>query len=315
MQTYQRLRPFSHRPKTRCLIPGTDIEVTVYPTRIELKDQVIELYDGAVDNFTVVQDLEKKCLTLFSRQYHMHLDANLQLTSTKGCHLPSYQGPRLDFGVHKKPMWESLIQRMDLAEILPIWHRLGQFFSLPAADLKAEGNFYLLKLIQQLMADRQHDRLPQALLNLFRAGFHHMMIPRDYDSDYQGLIPKSLNHSSSISPLYLITEGAHLIRSLFLQTEGDLLSFLPHLPPQLFSGCLIDQPFDGGTVSFKWQKKQIREIHLSTTHTGVLYLDLPGDIKQFRVKENEQSIGFILKSGTPLAIQASSHYRLDRFEK
>ena len=64
-----RFRPFSHKPKTRCLLPRSLLFVEVYPTKFILYDysskepKVLTAVDflhlGPLEQFTVQQDLEK----------------------------------------------------------------------------------------------------------------------------------------------------------------------------------------------------------------------------------------------------------------
>lgn len=72
----ERSRPFSHRPGTVLLLPGSSYRVKIFPTRVEFSDvsspqnslAVLSLEaGGAVEEFTTVLDLERGCIRVWGR--------------------------------------------------------------------------------------------------------------------------------------------------------------------------------------------------------------------------------------------------------
>ena len=86
----ERLRPFSHQPGTLCLIPGTTFVVEAFPALVRIREFSGELLkelpvdvSGPPEQFTVMQDLERGCVTLFSEQYHFHILPSLEIVFQK----------------------------------------------------------------------------------------------------------------------------------------------------------------------------------------------------------------------------------------
>lgn len=310
-----RLRPFSHQPGVVVLVPGTTLAVQAFPTLIKVGEKVHPIpTKGAVKNFTVIQDLERFCVTVYSDTYHYHILPSGEVISSKHPQTPTYQGARYDFGVHKKQEWEGIKKRGDIRELFPIWHRLGALLTLPPTSMDSQGTFQLLQACEQAITSHRPETIAPAFVALFKAGIEQLMIPRGLDTDYQGYLPSDASVSTT-DPLYLLTEGSRLITSLFIRGEGNELSILPDLPPELFAGRVVGQLCLFGTLSLQWQQKKLRHLHLRATHSGELHLHLPPDIRQFRWREDSQKKGLVCERGTTLAISASRDYFLDRFER
>ncbi|MBS0623123.1 MAG: hypothetical protein JSS62_00710 [Verrucomicrobia bacterium] len=315
IEIHERLRPFSHTPGIKCLIPSTCHQVQVFPTLVRLENQDIPLEaKGPLHNFTVVQDLERCCVTVFSEAYHFHILPNLQIVESKHPHSPFYQTARYSFGRHKKLQWERLRHSCDFAQLFPIWLRLGMLLTLPTCHIDSTGMFSLLAECEHEIAAHRPELILPAFHRLFLAGFGGMMVPRNQDEEYQGIL-SSQEGCSKTSALYLLTQGAELIRSLFLRSCGQELVILPHLPPELFAGRIVAERFDFGTLDMIWSKKQLKALSLHTSQSGELHLHFPAHLHSFRLKRFKQDRGRRVVCGTPLAIEANEHYVLDCFEK
>jgi hypothetical protein len=303
------MKPFSHTPGISALIPGTPFEAEVYPTLVKIFDlsdpkRVFikeHLFDGPVKDFTVIQDQERGCLTLFAHKWQAHLLPTLELVHAKKPPLPKTTTESLFFGCYKKPEWEAIHKRRDFREIFPLWHHLGQLLSLPSS-LSQKGMFALLHDIQK---EKKPENVLSHFEKLFLAGFRGMLVPRLFDDQYQGIVTEP---SDEISPLHLLSEGSKLIRALFLREEKEKLSILPFLPPQLFAGTLKNAMTSFGTLSFTWSKKTVRTLTLHSTFTGSLVLDFPSGLRSYRLSTERHLCD------APLQIEAGQIYHLDRFE-
>jgi hypothetical protein len=319
----ERLRPFSHLPGSKCLIPGTGFLVEAYPALVRVFDfdgnlikEVTLDVQGPLKQFTVMQDLERGCVTIFCELYHVHILPTLEVTFQKNPPLPPLPiKERLSLGSHKKQEWEGIKKRCDFREIFPLWFRLGQLIDLPVRRGDERGTFSLLKSVQACLDAHQPEKILKNFEKLFLAGFKGMLIPRSYDEEYQGILPQE-SQPSEDSPLYLLKEASLLIRSLFLLNGGNEISILPNLPPEFPSGRMVNlacPPF--GTLDLEWSKKTARRIYFRASAEGEIIFHLPSPLKQFRVRSGTQDRGKILKCGDSLEIKSGSHYLLDRFQK
>ncbi len=90
----ERLRPFSHRPGVKVLVPGSSYSLQIFPAYLKIADlrqaQASTLaewqlsIEGPVDQFTVLQDLEKRKISVWGQaqngyfRYHCYLTENRQ---------------------------------------------------------------------------------------------------------------------------------------------------------------------------------------------------------------------------------------------
>src|ERR1700733_2465734 len=318
-----RLKPFSHHPKTLCLIPGSQYIVEAFPTLIRIKSfagiivkEVLLEDPGPLRQFTVMQDLERGCVTLFSEQYCLHVLPNLDVALQKNPPLPPLAiKERLSLGSHKKQEWEQIKRRCDFREIFPLWLRLGSLLNLPPRKGDERGAFSLLQSVRAASYSHQPETILPAFERLFLSCFGHLLIPRAYDEDYQGFLSASEPYSED-SPLYLLTEGAEMIRSLFFIASENEISILPNLPPEFFAGRmthLLCPPY--GTVDLEWSKKTIKKVHFHAQNDGEMIFHFRSDIRRFRVRRDGRERGDLFSCGDSLAIKSGSHYLLDLFQK
>ncbi len=299
-----RLRPFSHEPGVKVLVPGTEHVAQVFPTRIHIAGRELILIEkGPLKNFTVTQDLERECITIFTDAYSYHLLPSLELTKKRPIIV---EHERLAMGIHKKPEWEQVRRRADFREIFPIWLRLGQLLQLPEVKIEPVGMFTLLQGCEQAIEAHRPEKILAEFQKLFLAGFHHQMVPRTFDDQYQGIAPEG---ESDLSPFYLLQEGARLIRSLFVNTTEKGVHFLPNLPPEFFSGRMTHIPFSLGHLDFEWSKKQLRRVHLHAERSGQLQLRFPPALKRFRFQKH------FVSCGEAIEINSDTTYLLDQFQK
>ena len=96
----------------------------------------------------------------------------------------------------------------------------------------------------------------EVIWNKFLLGcFNSMLIPQLEDNNFQGLIATPSLGELDISSLVILSEGARLIRKIFIRQGQGVVSILPYLLPSLPSGRLIDVPLEGGgRISLEWTK-------------------------------------------------------------
>src|ERR1700722_8636600 len=122
---------------------------------------------------------------------------------------------RLSLGAHKAQEWEAIHRRLDCKEIFPLWLSLGHCIPFQEMDTR-EGNYSLIEECRQKIEGGDKEKVVESFQHLFLAAFEAVFVPRLYDTDHQGILPKP-QHRRSLSPLPLLTQGARLIHSLFLQ--------------------------------------------------------------------------------------------------
>lgn len=318
-----RLRPFSHLPGNKCLIPGTAYVVQAFPALLRILDfsekvikEVSLDVEGPLKNFTLLQDLERGCVTVFSEKYHYHVLPDLEVVFKKNPDLqPLENKETLSLGEHKKQNWESVKKRCDFREIFPFWFRLGSLLPLPKCSYPSSGMFSLLEACKEAIDNHAPENILPAFQKLFLAGFENILIPRLQDTDYQGILPFHTPLAST-SPLYLLTKGAEYIRSLFITSHENEIAILPNLPPEFFSGRLINilcPPYC--EIDIEWTKKSVRKVVLKTFEEGNLFLHFPPSLKTFRLRTSKKNLGISFRCGDPLEIKSGSVYLLDQFQK
>lgn len=231
-----------------------------------------------------------------------------------------YRAPELDrlsLGNHKKQDWDLINRRLDLTEILPIWLRLGQETKNEKRKTKNEGGtLLLLKELEDAIENRQIERIPERILDLYRAGFSGILTPQLEDEQHQGLSLPPISNLKDVSPLTLLQKGAQLIRSLFVQWSEDIIKILPALPIPFHCGRYIN--IDCGTVcslDVEWSKKQLRRMILRPHETKTILLELPKSIHSYRIRKNFKDKEKIENPKNTLQITSGETLWLDNFKK
>ncbi|MBS0622764.1 MAG: hypothetical protein JSR80_07385 [Verrucomicrobia bacterium] len=286
-----RYRPFSHRKGISCLVPGTTLVATCYPTRTVLCDLVTQKTEeqehpllAPCDHFTVFQDLER---------------GRVQIEGSGPCGFfrrfiegrPPQDLERLSFGVSKQLNWDFVHERCDPREIFPLWHRLAQLTSYEEETGKGT-----------LLAACDNDLQPY--LDLYRAGFESLLVPRAQDTDYQGFKYPPAKH-----PLAVVSAGLRL-RRLFL----DQARILPSLPPQFPAGRLTQAKTPFGLLDLEWSKKQIRRMVLEVGQSGEILFDFK-DVKRFRLRLSPQDRGHVCSVEERLIGEIGQRLYFDCFQK
>lgn len=216
---------------------------------------------------------------------------------------------RLSLGSHKAQDWDLVKRRLDLTEIFPVWYRLGQL--IPSVPIIKEGTGHLLLKCQELIANRKSEAIYSAFLELFQAGFQGILVPRLVDNQYQGIISTDREPPSE-SPLFLLSEGARLIRNLFIEEKGNEIDLLPASPPQFHCGRFIQVPLKGGVIDLEWSKKTVRRLVFYATEDQEIIFNVK-HLKSFRLREAKNDKGQRLMVGNPIKLEKNCYYFFDNF--
>lgn len=342
----QRYLPFSHRPGVRCLLPFSTYGLRVFPTRLCFFDMLqtsspslgeIELqHCGPIEDFIVTLDLEKGKVIVAGKNtegyFRFHLgmiDGRATFCLEKGSLslgassfdvlvLPSNEKKllnyqlssleRLSLGSHKKQDEELIRRRNDMADIIPLWHRLGLLLpKLPSAPFSG-----IASLFNEVGIGTPNDYL-SPFCRLWKAGIDGLFFPRLEDDYSQGIPYPPLEKNASLSPLSLLSEGSLFIRSLFIQASGKEISILPHLPKEFHCGRMTDIELDSASISIEWSKKEIRRLLVTPKENGEFSFSYP-HMKTFRLRSSKADRGERLLTKEILNLEADRKYSFDNFE-
>lgn len=370
----ERLRPFSHLPGTSFVLPGSSLNLQVFPALIHVSDlsggfrsSLAEIsldLEGPVDGFTALLDLEKGCLCIFGKSVkgyfryvvkaigegqgiaisvekappsgivflymgkwtlsnHEPVQAGQKiilsekaLTETSS---PSYTSlERLSLGSHKKQDWELLSRRLSFDEIFPLWHRLGQMVPKPSSSELA-GVSQLLNDCKKAIEDNAPEKILPEFKKIFLAGFNGVLSPRLVDTDHQGIKYPEIDPTSilqtQISAMTLLTEGAKLIRSLFIQGNAHV-HVLPFLPPEFHCGRLINAHCGKqGNLALEWTKKSLRLMTFQALEDQKIAFSFANHEKKCRLRSSDKDRGVVYLPGSEIEIVAGQHYWFDHFER
>jgi hypothetical protein len=303
----ERLRPYSHKPGTRCVLPGTTLSFEIFPTLIHVSDK--EEYSlplvGPIKDFTIHLDLEKACITVtgFDSSGYFCYDIlpteknwklvvkkseNKKFTSINESEqrkVLTKSLERLSLGNHKAQDWELVQRRLDPTEIFPVWHKAGQY--------------------QQSTAEHFIESTEE-LLQLFSVGFEGILSPTTSDKLHMGI---SVATQLGFNTLSL---GSQSIRNLFVK-EGKQVEILRHLPKEFHCGRFLGISLSNGLfIDLEWTKKIIRRMIIYGK--GETSLQFQKEIKRFRLRRNTSDRGAVTDTDRMITVDQGERYLLDRFE-
>jgi len=324
----EKLKPFSHTPGAKCYLPGTFIAIEAFPTLIRFASSELHFsVSGPVNDFTLEQDLEKNCVFVFGHAkegfYRLRLAADSQNIQASVLNAPSsfslngasmrrketllfpHKDPfflppvweRLSLGVSKAQDWDLVLRRFDLREILPVLYGLGQKIPPSPTPPSLTGTGRLLEAGD---------------FDAFcRAAFSHILIPRFFDDEYQGLAP---NEPPAGPPSLLLQEAARALRSLFFRQEDSRLFLLPENP--FPAGRMTSIQAEGiGQLDLEWGSHAIRRAILRPSISQEIRIALPKGYGRFRLRGAPSGRGRVCETDEPLRIEAGKPLFLDRFHK
>lgn len=226
---------------------------------------------------------------------------------------------RLSLGSHKLQDWELVRRRLSFTEIFPIWYRLGQMIPQGHSDIST-GTAWLLKECRAAIAANAPEKILATFHALFLAGFDGVLSPRLVDVDYQGFKcdGADLSDASHVqgSPLTLLSEGARLIRSLFVQETEQTVHVLPAIPPEFHCGRFLNASCGNeGVLTLEWTKKSIRCMTFSAKHDQKLAFTFSNHEKTCRLRNSYKDKGRMYIPGSQIDMVAGQNYWFDNFQR
>jgi hypothetical protein len=279
-----RFRPFSHRPGSACLLPGTDVVVRVYPTRIELVG--LKSFDlphtGPVKNFTFLQDLEKGVVKIFGEAPEGYFCYQIRACEGKiqmgeefvtAPVQPFVKAKeRLSFGNSKKLDWDQTERRADPTEILPVWYTLSQVTPK--------------KSIEDFGSDKLED-----FMRFYQTGFDDILVPQA-SNKHLGISTREITD--------LIGSGGSAIRALFIENKGEEIHFLPNLPKRLLcgrmTGAIVNEHL---TADFSWSKGFLRQVVLHANEKVQVKIKAQNGLNRCRMRcgTKDRGVSHIIGEG------------------
>ncbi|AAP05018.1 hypothetical protein [Chlamydia caviae] len=327
----QSFKPYTLIPGTFMPIPGSELYAQIFPTLWRIFSASHELLNegyveaqGPLKRFAVFQDLHRGGLSVVCEQYKYYiLPSGKKVDSLKG-HLPHADSaqPLLSLGVHKHADLHKIRYRRDLKEVLPLLLRLGSLTPESSRDEEVlkKGSGTLFVDAYQKIQERRKTEIYAALSSLYLAGFSENLLPRIYDTEYQGILhelPKKNLRENIPFPLLFYTLG--MLRDLFILRDKEIVEILPSLPPEFPCGRFIDVHLQGiGKLSLEWSKKTIRRVCLHAEETGPVLLAFSSELSHCRLRqwEKKQLVNSSKVSlGESMEIKAGTTYLWDCFHK
>lgn len=225
---------------------------------------------------------------------------------------------RLSLGNHKAQDFELIRRRGDLAEILPLIHRLGQLVPFGEVPSSLSGTLSLFEECRQSFALERPEKGSQAWHRFFMGCFNQLLVPQFEDVNYQGLIhlvDSDVSLPVNLSPLVLLSAGSRLIRKLFIQQESNQLAILPYLLPSLHCGRLLNTPLEGGGwLSMEWTKKTIRRLVIYSEKEREWSFKFRSDVRSYRLRQSDQEKGERVSCQKSLCFKHNQSYLFDNFQ-
>ncbi|MEG0037218.1 MAG: hypothetical protein RSB82_02100 [Victivallaceae bacterium] len=321
----QHFKPFSLLPGELYQIPGSRLFAQVFPSLIRIFNEKNHLLsevpidtDGSLKCFSVMQDLHRGGLTLFSGSNRYAVSGIGKVLKSRSQPVTKLDSRFLSFGIHKKQDWQMIYRRRDVKEILPLWFRMGLI--TPGSDADESDRVGIPDFLEECFDYRRtddycSDRMLFMIEQLFSFGFGNCLVPQRYDRFHRGIFKEFQDITEM--PLTILCRGASLIESLIYSRKDNRIEFLKKLPGKFVCGKLFGVVHEGFlSFDLEWTKKRIGMIRLKGLSDTEAFFSFPLDIKQFRLrKEKTRDKGRILKAGEPIAINSGITYLLDCFEK
>lgn len=270
IRIFERFQPFSHVPGIRALLPGTKEVISAYPAKVN--EEILPV-EGPVKEWTFFQNLERGKIEIRGMAKNGFFSRQIEGTSR-------LSHAKLSFGVHKAQEMEKIQQRCSPEEFLPFWFALGQYYT-DRLVLSPEETLPLGESLLNGLQTCERTSLYDQWRQVFQAGFDGWMIPRLVDGGFHGF---PLPPVTGDDPFLLLTAGVALICRMFVTANGEMVSILPHLPPEFHCGKLVDLTLPGiGVISLEWSKKEIKKMILHPHTTGEFSLVFPKRTQSYRM--------------------------------
>lgn len=340
---------FTHRPGTMIYLSGTSHAIQIFPTALRLfdcrgtdRELVKEVFLpelGPCSEWTVFIDSMRQTVRVEGRglrgffRYHIYAGqegvyikpaaGTLRLVAhgvendvTKGDPFPltdspailaRFPTPRLLLGCHKAPLWDRICEDPQMEELLPLWYQLFR----PASLEDIAPSSTLFGAVVQSVQNAASAAILPALATFFRVGMDGYFVPKRVDDAFLGYDTPLLPDEMRLSEVHAAI--CALIRSLFIQEQGNILSILPCLPKELVCGRLLHETLlSGHQVDIEWRKGKIRRILLHAKTDGLVTLQASvsqASIRPIGGKARKRSVAI----GKEIEVLAGKVYLLDNF--
>jgi hypothetical protein len=317
---HHRLKPFSHVPGQKYLIPGSTTTLQVYPCLIvgqDLLDQAhrftIQLeFKDFIGAFTAEVDYQKNHLRIFGKhkdgyselkifkvgeelklslERHTNEALSLKLNS-ESIILPLKNSVKINDENHKD---QSLGERLDLGvsklqdidricQQMNLKEMFPYIFSLGSSLQHLSGPFsYQLKQLLSLDENQKRKTLEKIFYGNFSCGF----IPSVKDEKHLGLINFLENETRDIDLLI----GLYIfLKAAFVYSDGGDLKIFHHVPKDFVAGKVINLALPFGKMHIEWTKGFLRKLVLIVDTPIEVSLCFPKCVKNYRVRKNNHKI-------------------------
>lgn len=240
------------------------------------------------------------------------LHASLHSTSAVSC------VERISFGVAKSQDWDLIRRRQQPVEYLPFWFSLGQTFNsclqLHQDKSSDTSSLHLLEQASQALERRASQEALDKLHQIFMTSFHSLLVPSNYDCNFQGLSTASKSFALEDLNLSLLYQGYLCIRKFIVSVKEHTIHVLNYLPPTFHSGRAMNLSLEGAMIDLEWSKKQIKRLTLTVFEKQTFLFSFQKDLKTFRLKRNSEKKGVCTPCSKALCLEPGM-YTLDQFRK
>lgn len=277
------LAPFSVKPGTHVLLPGTSYVFYIEENRIQGPGIDITfdcLFD--LSTFQIHQQILKQRILVCGETnlgYVSYVITNGELRFLKGkevSHLfPPFLGLKkpqeiLHLGDYKNRSIEKMRVKASLTEVFPLWFLLGQISSSSVGDIPPSFDWKdaFWRLMTDLFAPKK-----EGILEL----------------------------------------GYSYIRSLFIKETESSLYLLPNLPIEAHSGRMRVQ-LKGLTLSMEWSKKEIKKVRVDAVENRSFLL-ATSSFCAARLRRDLKEKGERIDLREPIRIEKGRSYFFDQFRR
>jgi len=350
----QKLKPFSHKPGSSAVLPGTPLIVKAFPAGLEFYHVDEELphaslsfnISGPVKQFTFQQDLEKGVLLIWGHaaEGYYRIKVYMPQDDAFACRIVAIKSPvraffSADAGctlttegdcvikneAYKKADFKQPMERLSLGCHKKLdWHRIAFDCALPCV---LPIWFLLGQQVPVSHAPEGHSLLKrcfEAIDNGDRlaVGDH---ICNLLHAGFTGMLcPRKIDSQRQgfscppivgDSALPLLSEGYRMIRELFFKQLDHTVFILPVLPVSLHAGRLLHVRIEQiGLLDMRWSKKVLKTLVIHCHSSGSLNLVCAHRPTSCRIRLSKSDKGLRHTLDKPLILSSGNTYLIDQFK-